>query len=170
MSVPVAVKNEGADIIKRFQTGTGVTLDGTVAKKPIIVYPVGYIDPGGNTAKDVVTMMPPNLKRLTIHFTKGQITPSVDGTNDLFQIEFKSPLATVRYYTACTVPDSVVDGCGFELDPTLYKVVAESNRGQETTITVRGAATADKTTMAAARPNDMARVGIMRLRASATRP
>jgi hypothetical protein len=131
-SVPVAVKNEGADIIKRFQTGTGVTLDTTVAKKPIIAYPLDG------------TMMPPNLKRLTIHFTKGQINP-VDGTNDLFQIEFKSPLATVRYYTACTVPDFVVDGCGFELDPVLYKVVAESNRGQETTITVRGAKTSDKT-------------------------
>ena len=68
-------------------------------------------------------MLPPNLRRLEIHW-------SPSGGSDLYEVTFKSSVATITYYSRCGGGAEFKAGaCAFELDGTGYGYLAESNRG-----------------------------------------
>lgn len=72
-------------------------------------------------------MLPPNLKRLEVHFT-----PKGGSDTKLYDVWFKGATSDVHYYTRCYAnPASYTgSGCVLELDETAYALVAESNKGQ----------------------------------------
>jgi hypothetical protein len=76
------------------------------------------------------TMVPPNLKRLEIHFKKG------DAADKLFEVSFTSANASLVLYTRCTNTPSGFeadalenDACAIRLEDDVYGALAESNRG-----------------------------------------
>ena len=72
------------------------------------------------------TMLPPNLKRLEVHFT-----PHAASDTKLYDVWFKGPTSEIHYYTRCAADSaSYTGGCVLELDETAYALVAESNKGQ----------------------------------------
>lgn len=75
-------------------------------------------------------IVPPNLKRLEIHFKKG------NAADTLFEVTFSSALGSVVLYTRCT--DTPTDfaanaleagACALRLDEAMYGALAETNRG-----------------------------------------
>ena len=86
-------------------------------------------------------MLPPNLRRLEVHWTP-------TGGTDLYQVSFISAVAEITYYSRCggatTKPAEFKAGsCAFELDDIGYAYVAESNRGAGAVkLRVRGSADA----------------------------
>ncbi len=90
------------------------------ARAPVVVYP------------NDGTMMPPNLRRLDVHFDPGT-------QNDLFELRFTGPNSTVTYYARCTGGAAYLGGkCGFELDQKAYAFVAQTNAGETVKLRVRG--------------------------------
>ncbi len=88
-------------------------------------------------------MLPPNLHLLDVHWMPG--SPS----NTLFQLTFTSATSSITYYTPCQVPGGpLVSGnggllasgaCGFQLDPTGYAYLAQSNAGLgNVAVTIKG--------------------------------
>lgn len=79
------------------------------------------------------TMLPPNLRRLEVHWQPGS------GTNTLYEVSFKSPSAEIVYYSRCGTLDTTwkAGSCAFELDETGYKFLADSNRGETATLQIR---------------------------------
>ena len=80
--------------------------------------------------------LPPNLKRLEVHWKPGS------ASNTLYEISFKSSLATITYFSRCNTVSSgslKAGACGFELDSLGYAYLAESNRGAgNVAIKIRG--------------------------------
>lgn len=99
-------------------TKFGGTLD--AGRAPRIVYP------------NDGTMLPPNLRRLDIHWDKGT-------GNDLFQLTFAGSNSHVTYYARCAGGAGyVANACGFELDQTGYAYIAASNNGGSVKLTIKG--------------------------------
>ncbi len=72
------------------------------------------------------TMLPPNLRRLGVHWR-----PGTGGSGaSLYEISFTSAVGSIVYYSRCDGTGLVADSCGFELDETGYGYLAETNRGQ----------------------------------------
>ncbi|MBM7117727.1 hypothetical protein [Archangium primigenium] len=96
-------------------TRFGGTVD--AARKPAIVYPSDKV------------MVPPNLGQLEVHFTPGPTT------NTLFELRFINDITDVRVYLRCylpsgvTLPAGISRGCIYTPDATVWKFLAESNRG-----------------------------------------
>lgn len=87
------------------------------ARAPELVYPNDGV------------LVPPNLGSLETHYRPGS-------NNSLFELTFKSDLATLKIYTRCV---QLADGCVFNADGTTWSAIAESNRGGgPVTLTVRG--------------------------------
>ena len=89
------------------------------ARAPELVYPADGV------------LVPPNLRRLEVHFRRG--APG----NTLFELSFQNDLTDVVVYARCTAP--LAGGCIFTPDPTLWRWLADTNRGtQGLTVRVRG--------------------------------
>lgn len=78
------------------------------ARAPELVYPVDGV------------LVPPNLAKLEIHFRRGS-------GNTLFELSFQNDLTDVLVYARCTAP--LAGGCIFTPDPTLWRWLADTNRG-----------------------------------------
>lgn len=72
------------------------------------------------------TLLPPNLRRLEIHFEPG------DG--EWFEMTFKSEHLEQSYHLGCG--ELLNDGCVFELDQAGYRTLAESARGKTVEISL----------------------------------
>ena len=90
----------------------GATVDATRA--PQLAYP------------NDGTMLPPNLRRLAVHWRPG----TGGSATSLYEISFNSAAGAIVYYSRCSTVGLVADACGFELDETGYGYLAETNRGQ----------------------------------------
>jgi hypothetical protein len=81
-------------------------------------------------------VLPPNLRKLEVHFKPGNVL------NTVYEVRFTSASADIAYYTRCTtnVTGGTLQGgsCALELDETLYTALAETNKGNAVTLTVRG--------------------------------
>jgi hypothetical protein len=89
------------------------------ARDPQLVYPADGV------------LVPPNLGKLEIHFYPGT-------GNEIFEIGFHSATTDVAVYTRCLHP--LNGGCIYQPDPTVWRWIAESNRGSlPMQVTVRGA-------------------------------
>lgn len=78
-------------------------------------------------------MLPPNVKRLEVHWRKGS------ATNTLFEVAFTGPTVDLRLYARCTRTPSGFeiaafpsdsDLCALRLEDDAYTALAESTRGQ----------------------------------------
>src|SRR6218665_2284675 len=104
-----------ADVPANADSKFGGTVDPT--RKPSIVYPVDKV------------MVPPNLGQLEIHFTPGPTT------NTLFELRFINDITDVGVFLRCylpsgvTLPTGIARGCIYTPDATVWKLLAESNRG-----------------------------------------
>ncbi|WP_095980557.1 TolB family protein [Melittangium boletus] len=104
-----------ADVPANADSKFGGTVD--PARKPSLVYPADKV------------MVPPNLGQLEIHFTPGPTT------NTLFELRFTNDITDVRVYLRCylpsgvTLPTGITRGCIYTPDETVWKFLAESNRG-----------------------------------------
>jgi hypothetical protein len=95
-------------------------------------------------------LVPPNLGRLEFHFT-----PGGDGNaatpNSLFEVRFLNAVTDVTVYTRCPAPPAYTDGpatpavltvqhgCIYTTNDTLWRWIAETNRGGDAlAVTVRG--------------------------------
>lgn len=93
----------------------------------------GPVDP--SRAPDVVypndgVLLPPNLRLLEVHFRPGT-------NNTLFEIAFANDLTDIKVYTRCVVPMN--GGCIYTPDATVWKWIAETNRGGDAiVVTARG--------------------------------
>jgi hypothetical protein len=93
----------------------------------------GPVDP--SRAPDVVypndgVLLPPNLRLLEVHFRPGT-------NNTLFEIAFANDLTDIKVYTRCVVP--LNGGCIYTPDATVWKWIAETNRGGDPlVVTARG--------------------------------
>lgn len=99
----------------------GKSFQGTAdaARAPELVYPNNGV------------MLPPNIGSLEVHYRPG--SPK----NTLFQITWSSKAASIVTYLRCPSPTN--GGCIFQLDPTGYAYVADSNGGGDPVkLTVRG--------------------------------
>jgi hypothetical protein len=75
-------------------------------------------------------LFPPNLNGVEVHFRPGSTA------NTLFEIAFQNAGTDVRVYTRC-VP--LGDGCLYAPDASVWRQVAETNRGGDfVTVSVRG--------------------------------
>jgi hypothetical protein len=84
----------------------------SAARAPVLAYPNNH------------TMLPPNLRTLEVHWMPGS------ASNTLYEISFKSALATITYYTRCGGGAGFQSGaCAFLLDQDGYAYLAESNKG-----------------------------------------
>ncbi len=72
------------------------------------------------------TMLPPNLRRLGVHWRPG----AGGSAASLYEISFTSAAGSIVYYSRCDGTGLVGGSCGFELDETGYGYLAETNRGQ----------------------------------------
>ena len=72
------------------------------------------------------TMLPPNLRRLGVHWRPG----TGGSAASLYEISFTSAVGSIVYYARCDDTGLVAGSCGFELDETGYGYLAETNRGQ----------------------------------------
>ena len=89
------------------------------------------------------TMLPPNLRRLEVHWR-------AQGGTDLYQISFRSAVGEVTYYSRCidNAGAYLANSCAFELDEIGYNALAYSNGGQgPVTLRVRGTNAADPATL-----------------------
>jgi hypothetical protein len=88
------------------------------ARAPDVVYPNDGV------------LLPPNLGRLEVHFLPGT-------NNSLFEISFANDLTNIKVYTRCVLPMN--GGCIYTPDATVWKWIAETNRGgSDVAITTRG--------------------------------
>lgn len=88
------------------------------ARAPEVVYPTDGV------------LVPPNLRRLEFHFRRG-------AGNDLFELSYQNELTDVVVYARCTAP--LAGGCIFTPDPTVWRWLADSNRGgQDLVVRARG--------------------------------
>jgi dipeptidyl aminopeptidase/acylaminoacyl peptidase len=88
------------------------TAPSTPSRAPVLAYP------------NDGAMLPPNLRRLSVHWRQGS------AQNTLFEITFRSEVATLAYYTRCEGGPRFASGtCGFELDDAGYALLAGSNQG-----------------------------------------
>ncbi len=105
-------------------TNPGSKFTGTAdpTRAPVLAYP--------NNG----TMLPPNLRRLEIHWQPG------NAKNELYEVSFKSPTAEVTYYSRCGTPGPTwkAGTCAFELDEAGYHFLADSNRGETAKLKIRG--------------------------------
>jgi hypothetical protein len=91
--------------------------------------------PDASRAPDVVypntgVVLPPNLRLLELHFLPA-------ANNTLFEIAFQNAITDVRVYTRCVTP--LNGGCIYTPDATVWKWLAETNRGgEDVTVTARG--------------------------------
>jgi hypothetical protein len=75
-------------------------------------------------------LMPPNLNGMEVHYRRGSVK------NELFEIAFVSDSTDVRTYTRCV---TLEDGCVYRPDATVWRQIAETNRGLAgVTVSVRG--------------------------------
>jgi len=92
-------------------------------------------------APDVVypndgVLLPPNLGKLEVHFKPG-------AGNTLFELSFENELTDIAIYTRCNTP--LNGGCIYTPDATVWKWLAETNRGGAP-LTVHARATDDSGT------------------------
>jgi hypothetical protein len=73
-------------------------------------------------------LVPPNLGRLEFHFHPG---PS----NTLFELSFANTITDIKVYLTCTPLNG---GCVYQPDPQLWSWLADTNRGDEVTWSIRG--------------------------------
>ena len=78
------------------------------ARAPDVVYPNDGV------------LLPPNLRLLEVHFLPG-------ANNTLFELSFTNDLTDIKVYTRCLVPMN--GGCIYTPDATVWKWIAETNRG-----------------------------------------
>lgn len=104
----------------------GGSADPDSSHKPKIVYPNNGV------------MVPPNLGQLEIHFLPNNASAT------LFELAFQNAITDVRVYLRCylpsgfTLPSGVTRGCIYTPSDTVWKFLAESNRGgQQVKLTVR---------------------------------
>ncbi len=101
----------------------GSLFGGTVdaARAPTLAYP--------NNG----TMLPPNLRRLEVHWQPGP------APNSLYEISFKSPSSEITYYSRCGALDATwkAGSCAFQLDETGYRYLSDSNRGETAKLKIR---------------------------------
>ena len=93
------------------------------ARAPEVVYPSDGV------------LVPPNLRRLEFHFRHG------GAANSLFELSFQNELTDVVVYARCTTP--LAGGCIFTPDMTLWRWLADTNRGGQELV-VRARATDDE--------------------------
>jgi hypothetical protein len=75
-------------------------------------------------------LVPPNLNGIEVHYRRGS------AMNALFEIAFASESTDVRVYTRC---EPLEDGCVYRPDATVWRQIAETNRGLSgVTVNVRG--------------------------------
>jgi hypothetical protein len=91
------------------------------ARAPDVVYPNDGV------------LLPPNLRLLEVHFLPGT-------NNTLFELSFTNDLTDVVVYTRCLVPMN--GGCIYTPDATVWKWIAETNRGGDPVV-VRARGTDD---------------------------
>lgn len=91
------------------------------SRAPDIVYP--------NTG----VVVPPNLAKLEVHFLPG-------ANNTVFELGFQNDVTDVSVYTRCTEP--LNGGCIYTPDATVWKWLAETNRGGQP-LQIRARATDD---------------------------
>lgn len=91
------------------------------ARAPDVVYPNDGV------------LLPPNLSLLEVHFLPG-------ANNTLFEITFENAVTDVKVYTRCTLPMN--NGCIYTPDATVWRWLADTNRGGDT-VKVRTRATDD---------------------------
>jgi hypothetical protein len=91
------------------------------ARAPDVVYPNDGV------------LLPPNLRLLEVHFRPG-------ANNTLFELSFENDLTDVVVYTRCLVP--LNGGCIYTPDATVWKWIAETNRGGDPVV-VRARGTDD---------------------------
>jgi len=80
-------------------------------------------------------LLPPNLGRLEVHFTRGA------AQNSLFEVRFSSTSTDLVYYTRCyaAANDFEPGSCAFFLDGSELELLAGSNQGTgPVTLSVRG--------------------------------
>lgn len=79
------------------------------------------------------TMLPPNLRRLEVHWQPGS------ATNTLYEVRFKSPSSEIVYYSRCGTLDATwkAGTCAFQLDETGYRYLSDSNRGETAKLKIR---------------------------------
>lgn len=101
---------EGAGAMPPLPATPGASFGGTVdpARAPELVYPNDGV------------LLPPNLNGIEVHFRPG--APA----NTLFEIGFQNDVTDVRVYTRC-VP--LADGCLYQPTQTVWRQIAETNRG-----------------------------------------
>ncbi len=73
-------------------------------------------------------LLPPNLRLLEIHFMPG-------AGNTLFEIGFSNALTDIKVYTRCTLP--LNGGCIYTPDASVWKWIAETNRGGDELVVTR---------------------------------
>jgi len=75
-------------------------------------------------------LLPPNLNGIEVHYRPGSTA------NTLFEIAFHNDDTDVRTYTRCV---TLQDGCVYRPTSTVWREIAETNRGlRPVTVTVRG--------------------------------
>jgi hypothetical protein len=75
-------------------------------------------------------LLPPNLNGIEVHYRPGSTR------NALFEVRFTSASTDVRVYTRCV---TLEDGCVYRPDATVWRQIAETNRGLEAVaVNVRG--------------------------------
>ncbi len=79
------------------------------------------------------TMLPPNLRRLEVHWQAGS------ATNTLFEVSFRSPSVEIVYHSRCGTQDATWKAatCAFQLDETGYRYLSDSNRGETAKLKIR---------------------------------
>lgn len=97
---------------------------------------------GANAAPTLVyppdgVLLPPNMTVMEVHFMPGQ-------GNDLFEVAFKNAFTDVRVLARCTAITNsrkiATGGCAYQLDPTVWKYLVETNRsGDGVNVSVRAA-------------------------------
>ncbi|MGZ3459531.1 MAG: hypothetical protein ACXU86_13640, partial [Archangium sp.] len=133
VSTPITVKLQqkvsdsspgSADLPANPDTKFGGAVD--ASRKPQLVYPNNGV------------LVPPNLGQLEIHFI-----PNTTATT-LFELAFTNTITDVRVYLRCylpsgfTLPAGVTRGCIYTPGDTVWKFLAESNRGgQPVQLTLR---------------------------------
>jgi hypothetical protein len=110
----------------------------TDLNEPRLVYP------------DDNVLVPPNLGTLEVHFTAGG-DGTVSPPNTLFELSFENAVTDVKVYMRCPKPPAYTDsaatpaeltvayGCIYTTDATLWRWLAQTNRGGDpVTVSVRG--------------------------------
>src|SRR5262249_14423911 len=71
-------------------------------------------------------LLPPNMNVIEVHFLPG-------AGNDIFEVDFANNATDVRVETVCNpvtnTRGTATGGCAYQLDPSVWGYVANSNRG-----------------------------------------